>query len=514
MEYFRILNLEKEPFSNSPEPEFFYQSEKHLGCLQKLELSIRLRRGLNVVIGDVGTGKTTLCRQLILKCTNTEEDSRKMETHLLLDPSFTKPLEFLTSLAVSFGIHKPRASRTEWQIKENIKNYLFMRGVDEEKTVILIIDEGQKLPDFCLEILREFLNYETNEMKLLQIVIFAQKEFEDYLREHANFADRINQYYLLEPLNFIETRSMIRYRLVKASGESGSAPAIFTFAGLYAAYLSTGGYPRRIINLCHQVVLTLIIQNRTRAGWFLVRSCAMRVQPYQSSHAETKKIRWAASYASLALIAVMLLIGLVVHYQIPSGLFSSDNRQKAINAIPVKTASVSASTTITESHKSERTLPGTLGSLTMRKGASVFAMIKRVYGDFDPDGMQAVKDANPNLTNNWQVQPGDAINIPAIPSMNNPLLSGKKKYFVKVHKAKTLEDAYTLTLDHPNNLPPVRIFSYWNSREGTVFLVIMKNGYESEDEASRAIKRLPAEYAENAEIIKSWDNDTRYFAKH
>ena len=65
MDYFSILNLNKEPFSNSPDPEYFFQSRQHYGCLQKIELSLRLRRGLNVVIGDVGAGKTTLCRQLI-----------------------------------------------------------------------------------------------------------------------------------------------------------------------------------------------------------------------------------------------------------------------------------------------------------------------------------------------------------------------------------------------------------------------------------------------------------------
>ena len=64
MEYFKILNLIREPFSNSPEPEFFYQSPKHIRCLQQLELAIRLRRGLNVVLGDVGTGNTTLCLRL------------------------------------------------------------------------------------------------------------------------------------------------------------------------------------------------------------------------------------------------------------------------------------------------------------------------------------------------------------------------------------------------------------------------------------------------------------------
>ena len=95
MDYFSILNLNKEPFSNSPDPEFFFHSRQHLDCLQKLELSLLLRRGLNVIIGDVGTGKTTLCRQLIRRFAQKKE----METYLILDPHFLYASEFLTTVA-------------------------------------------------------------------------------------------------------------------------------------------------------------------------------------------------------------------------------------------------------------------------------------------------------------------------------------------------------------------------------------------------------------------------------
>ena len=169
MDYFRILNLNKEPFSNSPDPDFFFHSRQHLDCLQKLELSLLLRRGLNVIIGDVGTGKTTLCRQLIRRFSQKEE----VETHLILDPHVLNATELLASVAEMFTGEKPPVGSDDWQVKEQIKQCLFRKGVGENKTVVLIIDEGQKIPAFCLEILREFLNYDNNEYKLLQIVIFA-----------------------------------------------------------------------------------------------------------------------------------------------------------------------------------------------------------------------------------------------------------------------------------------------------------------------------------------------------
>ena len=94
MDYFSILNLKQEPFSNSPDPDFFFHSREHQECLQKLELSIILRRGLNVIIGDVGTGKTTLCRQLIRRFAKRNE----ITTHLILDPLFVDAHELLSAV--------------------------------------------------------------------------------------------------------------------------------------------------------------------------------------------------------------------------------------------------------------------------------------------------------------------------------------------------------------------------------------------------------------------------------
>ena len=234
MEYFNILNLHREPFSNSPEPDLFFLSNQHQRCLQRTELAILLRRGLNVIIGEVGTGKTTLCRELILRLSAPQDHNHKIHPHLILDPSFGSPIEFLLAVSKLFGLAETEDRQSGWQLKELIKNYLFRQGVDANGIVVLIIDEGQKLPLFCVEILREFLNYETNERKLLQIVIFAQEEFRQIIRKRANFADRINEFYHLGPLSFRETRKMIRFRLAKACRDGDPPPSLFTFSGLWA----------------------------------------------------------------------------------------------------------------------------------------------------------------------------------------------------------------------------------------------------------------------------------------
>ena len=301
MDYFKILNLNKEPFSNSPDPEFFFHSRQHLDCLQKLELSLLLRRGLNVIIGDVGTGKTTLCRQIIRRFSQKEE----VETHLILDPHVLNAAEFLAAVTEMFTGKKPPVGSDEWQVKEQIKQYLFRKGVDENKTVVLIIDEGQKIPAFCLEVLREFLNFETNEYKLLQIVIFAQKEFEGTVRKYPNFADRINLYHTLKSLNFRDTRSMIKFRLEKSS-KSAKKLNLFSLPALWAIYRISSGYPRKIINLCHQSILTMIIQNRSKSGYFLVSACARRVFPEESNR--RRLVHAAVMVLGAVTVALLILL--------------------------------------------------------------------------------------------------------------------------------------------------------------------------------------------------------------
>ena len=321
MDYFNILNLKQEPFSNSPDPDFFFQSREHQECLQKLELSLLLRRGLNVIIGDVGTGKTTLCRQLIRRFARRDE----ITTHLILDPHFADARELLTTVSRMLMGNAVKIASNEWQIKEQIKQYLFKSGVKEDKTTVLIIDEGQKIPAFCLEILREFLNYETNDFKLLQIIIFAQKEFENTIKKYANFADRINLYHYLKPLNFRDTRLMIKFRLEK-SKDTHKKIDFFSYPAMLTVYRATGGYPRKIINLCHHCILAMIVQNRKRISAPLVRSCIKRAFP-----GETRRWKGAVATAAVAVAAAMVIFAFLMPEKLralwPRGLTLSHNQQ-------------------------------------------------------------------------------------------------------------------------------------------------------------------------------------------
>ena len=504
MDYFRVLNLVKEPFSNSPDPEFFFQSEQHVACLQQIEISLRLRRGLNVVIGDVGAGKTTLCRELIRKFA-ADEDT---DTHLILDPNFSNSREFLTRVAEMFDERQPPESSDEWQLKEIIKKHLFQRGVDENKNIILIIDEGQKIPEFCLEILREFLNYEINEFKLLQIVIFAQKEFEDTVRERANFADRINLYHILKPMSFSDTRAMIRFRLERSSEAGTPSPRLFTFPALYAIYRASGGYPRKIINLCHQCVLSLIVQNRSKAGWSLVRSCANRT--FSGVSTKREKTHAIAVFAVLALIALIAVL-------MPSGL------KIKLQQTPIteNRAGVSASTghnavsESTEESSAEETLygdsmPDLLGRVTLRERETLFFMIKDIYGTFTPHRLRAVKQANPGINDPGRLGIGQTVTFPAIPVKTSSL--ALKAWWVQIAEKNSLEAALRIFRELPDNSPPARFVPYWNRKKGLRFAVMLKEHFPDKATAQTRLDELPQWAAPEAGISSFAGGETIFFA--
>src|SRR3989339_2239388 len=145
MSYYKILGLEAEPFSTSPDPRVFYESRGHKLALTNLVIELRLRRGLSIILGDIGTGKTTLSRKLIQALSLREG----FIFHIVLDPTYDDERDFLASLARTFGIAKPlgvekaepaaddqKSPVSVSELKEAIQNFLFQKGVNENKTVV------------------------------------------------------------------------------------------------------------------------------------------------------------------------------------------------------------------------------------------------------------------------------------------------------------------------------------------------------------------------------------------
>lgn len=267
MSYYKILGFEKEPFSTSPDPEFFYLSKEHEKALTHVLIELRLKGGLSVILGDVGTGKTTLSRKLIQELKSRND----FIFHIILDPSFENEHTLLSSLARNFDINPGNGTgyQTVVELREELESFLFRKGVTEGKTIVLVIDEAQKLDQGSLEMLRVLLNYETNEYKLLQLVLLGQMELHSTIMNISNFLDRISFKYTLNPLDYDEVREMINFRVRQAG--YNARMHLFLDDAIREIYQYSRGYPRQVIMMCRWALKNLVIKNKAVVDAGLVR---------------------------------------------------------------------------------------------------------------------------------------------------------------------------------------------------------------------------------------------------
>ena len=256
MSYYWSLGLNKEPFSTSPDPTLFYASEAHKAALYRLQVSIKLKRGMSLILGDVGTGKTTLSRRLFQEI----KKEKRVSSHLMLNPFYETEAEFLTALLKLFRIEPATEIPSVVESLELIERFLYEKGVNEEETVVLLIDEAQRLSSASLELLRALLNYETNEHKLLQLILVGQMELLPRVKAMNNFWDRICYRSVIPPLDLSDTEGMITFRLQEAGQRARSS--LFSPKAIQEIYRYSQGYPRRITTICHDALELLVVSGK------------------------------------------------------------------------------------------------------------------------------------------------------------------------------------------------------------------------------------------------------------
>jgi type II secretory pathway predicted ATPase ExeA len=238
--YLEFYELSQEPFSNAPVSRFYYSSAQHAQALMRLTHAVAGMKGLAVLVGDIGAGKTTLARRMLDSLPEEEYEAALM---VIIHSGITAGW-LLKRIALQLGVENPAEE------KLTLLSQLYQRLVriyEEGKKAVILIDEAQMLA--TREIMEEFrglLNLEVPERKLLSFVFFGLPEIEDNLRLDPPLAQRVALKYRLEPLSPEATEAYVRHRMRLA----GAPRVPFTHAALARLHAHSRGTPRLINTLC------------------------------------------------------------------------------------------------------------------------------------------------------------------------------------------------------------------------------------------------------------------------
>ena len=258
--YKSFFGFNERPFKLVPDPAFFFLSQSHEEALAHLAFAIRQGEGFALIIGEVGTGKTTLCRQFL---ENLEDN---IETAYIFNPTL-EPVDLLKSINSELGISSSGDQPRE--LINRLNTYLLEKKKQGHR-VVLIVDEAQNLSFDVLEQLRLLSNLETTRSKLIQIVLVGQPELNNLLGSYKlrQLGQRVSVTCQLAPLTRIETQKYIDYRTSIASGKS---TALFSSSALREIYIFSGGIPRLINIVCDRALLAAFIQNQHRISGKIAR---------------------------------------------------------------------------------------------------------------------------------------------------------------------------------------------------------------------------------------------------
>jgi general secretion pathway protein A len=240
MSYAEHFGLDREPFSNAPDARFYFNSEQHSQALLRLRYSVDSNKGLAVLVGGVGTGKTTLARRML---DNLSEDRYESSLLVMVHSGIT-PEWILTRIAMQLGIDEPASDRL------TLLRQLYERLLQIEESgrrAVVLIDEAQMLQtQELMEEFRGLLNLEIPGKKLLNIIFFGLPEVEDCLRLDEPLAQRVAVKYHIHSLTVDTTESYIKHRLLVA----GARRMLFSPEAIPQIHRYAGGVPRLINTIC------------------------------------------------------------------------------------------------------------------------------------------------------------------------------------------------------------------------------------------------------------------------
>jgi general secretion pathway protein A len=317
--YERFYGLKEKPFNLTPDPDFLYLAEQHRRAMEQVLYGIRRREGFTVLVGDVGTGKTTLCWALLARL------EQNVRSSLVLNPLLGEE-DMLRAIIHDFGVEprlggrSPRAAAPgvaydpTWMNglsrKELVDelNAFLLDGAETDEFCVVIIDEAQDLSIGVLEQLRLLSNLETAKKKLLQIIFVGQLEFEDKLNHPKvrSLNQRISIRHRIEPLARADVQRYIEHRLKVA----GASPRlVFTPSAVRMVCRYTKGYPRLVNLVCDRALLASSSERQYQVGPRFVKKAARALRGSGLAGRFGFPLKRIALAAATILILAMIIAG-------------------------------------------------------------------------------------------------------------------------------------------------------------------------------------------------------------
>jgi general secretion pathway protein A len=313
--YTAHFGLNTAPFSITPDPHYFFSSTNHSEALAHLVYGVNEGPGFVLLTGEVGTGKTTLCRSLI------EQLPHNFDVALLLNPCLS-PIELLAAL---FDELRISYSLEQYQHKDfihKLTSYLLTADRVGHRTV-LIIDEAQNLSSEALEQIRLLTNLETGDHKLLQIILVGQPELNKLLKRNnlRQLSQRITARYHLSPLSKKDTKAYISYRLAI----SGVSRPLFTDSAIKLIYRYSAGVPRLINILCDRALLGGYVSNKHKINAEIIRQAIEEVSGEAIRKFDSKSLIFFSIFFILTTVISWWLLHPSFDNQEASIVSNSDN---------------------------------------------------------------------------------------------------------------------------------------------------------------------------------------------
>ena len=299
--YLEHFNLTERPFSITPDPRFLYMSMRHREALAHLLYGLGDGGGFVQLTGEVGTGKTTICRCLL------EQIPENVDLAVVLNPKVTA-IELIATVCDELSIGYDASDMSIKSLTDVLNRYLldaYARG----RHTVLIIDEAQNLSTDVLEQVRLLTNLETATQKLLQIILIGQPELRTLLarEDMRQLAQRVTARYHLEPISREETGAYIRHRLQIC----GSTQTVFNKRAVDKIQQLSDGIPRLINVLCDRSMLGAFVEGRTQVDVKVVKKAASEVLAENNDGRE----HHGRLPLVLGLLSILLIIGLAAGYQ-------------------------------------------------------------------------------------------------------------------------------------------------------------------------------------------------------